>query len=137
MGPLHQGLPVMPLPPTEPRYVAGAGPNVPNVVGQGENTAQLNLERAGFRVKRVPSASDQPPGTVTSETPTTAQPGDVITIFVSDGTVRSKPAPRTPPPGAPYRPPQRPSQNPFGGVGDPADEPPEPATSPNGQRPPA
>jgi membrane peptidoglycan carboxypeptidase len=137
MGPLHQGLPVMPLPPTEPRYVAGAGPNVPNVVGQGENTAQLNLERAGFRVKRVPSASDQPPGTVTSETPTTAQPGDVITIFVSDGTVRSKPAPRTPPPGAPYRPPQRPSQNPFGGAGDPADEPPEPATSPNGQRPPA
>jgi membrane peptidoglycan carboxypeptidase len=136
MGPLHQGLPVMPLPPTEPRYVAGAGPNVPNVVGQGENTAQLNLERAGFRVKRVPSASDQPPGTVTSETPTTAQPGDVITIFVSDGTtVRSKPAPRTPPPGAPYRPPQRPSQNTFGGAGDPADEPPEPAMSPTGQRP--
>ncbi|MDQ3899978.1 MAG: penicillin-binding protein, partial [Actinomycetota bacterium] len=64
MVPLHEGLPVMPMPPTEPRYVTGAGPNVPNVIGQGENTAQLTLERSGFRVKRVVSASDQPAGLV-------------------------------------------------------------------------
>jgi membrane peptidoglycan carboxypeptidase len=110
MGPLHENLPVLPLPPTEPRYVTGAGPNVPNVVGQGENTAQLILERAGFRVKRVVSASDQPAGTIVSETPRTAQPGDLITISISDGTVQPQPAPRPLPPAAPYRPPQPPEQ---------------------------
>jgi membrane peptidoglycan carboxypeptidase len=132
MVPLHEGLPVMPLPPTEPRYVTGAGANVPNVVGQGENTAQLTLERAGFRVQRVVSASDRPPGTVTSETPTTAQPGDMITIFVSDGTVRPKPAPRSPPPGAPYRPPLAPSRNTDDGPDQPE---PSPAMQPNPQEP--
>ncbi|MGB9280094.1 MAG: transglycosylase domain-containing protein [Pseudonocardiaceae bacterium] len=111
MVPLHEGLPVMPLPPTDPRYVSGAGPNVPNVVGQGENVAQLTLERAGFRVKRVVSVSDQPAGTIASEGPTTAQPGDVITLSVSDGTARSKPAPRSPAPAEPYQPPQRAEQD--------------------------
>jgi membrane peptidoglycan carboxypeptidase len=123
MVPLHEGLPVMPLPPTEPRYVTGAGPNVPNVVGQGEHTAQLTLERAGFRVKGVVSASDQPAGTVISETPTTAQPGDVITISVSDGTVQPQPAPSSPPPGTPYRPPQPPGQHTTHRSDDPAGEP--------------
>jgi beta-lactam-binding protein with PASTA domain len=117
---------VQSLPPTEPRYVTGAGANVPNVVGQGENTAQLTLERAGFRVTRMVSASEQPPGTVASETPTTAQPGDVITIFVSDGTVRPRSAPRPPPPGAPYRPPLESGHNTAG-------EPAEPTTSPTPQ----
>ena len=110
MGPLHEKLPVLPLPPTEPRYVTGAGPNVPNVVGQGENTAQLTLERAGFRVKRVVATSDQPAGIVASETPRTAQPGDLITIGVSDGTVRPQPAPQSPPSAPSYRPPQPPEQ---------------------------
>ncbi|MGH3575458.1 MAG: PASTA domain-containing protein, partial [Pseudonocardiaceae bacterium] len=117
MVPLHEGLPVMPLPPTDPRYVSGAGPNVPNVVGQGENVAQLTLERAGFRVKRVVSSSDQPAGTVASEAPTTAQPGDVITLSVSDGTGRPKPAPRSPPAAAPYQPPQRAGQDQVGQPG--------------------
>ncbi len=113
MTTLHEGLPVMPLPPTEPRYVTGAGPNVPNVVGQGENTGALVLERAGFRVRRVVAASDRPPGTIASMTPDTAQPGDVITIGVSDGTVRPRPAPRSPAPAAPYRPPRGgPDRNP-------------------------
>lgn len=123
MVPLHEGLPVAPLAPTEPRYVTGAGLNVPSVVGQGENTAQLALERAGFRVTRMVAASDQPAGTVTSESPSFAQPGDVITIFVSDGTVRPKPPPRSEPPMAPYRPPLEPEHNTTGG------EPPEPATT--------
>jgi membrane peptidoglycan carboxypeptidase len=109
MGPLHEGLPVMPLPPTEPRYMTGAGPNVPNVIGQGENTAQLTLERSGFRVRRVVGASDQPAGLVAAESPTTAQPGDMITITVSDGSGGSGPrvAPNSPPPAPPYRPPNR------------------------------
>ncbi|MGH3696712.1 MAG: penicillin-binding protein [Pseudonocardiaceae bacterium] len=112
MNRLHEGLPVMPLPPTEPRYVTGAGPNVPNVVGQGENTGALTLERAGFRVRRVVASSDRPPGTIASMTPDTAQPGDVITIGVSDGTVRARPAPRSPAPAAPYRPPRSADRNP-------------------------
>ena len=123
MVPLHEGLPVMPLPPTDPRYVSGAGPNVPNVVGQGENVAQLTLERAGFRVKRVVSVSDQPAGTVASEAPTTAQPGDVITLSVSDGTGGPKPAQRSPAGVGPYQPPQRPGQDAVGQPGQPADGP--------------
>ena len=109
MVPLHEGLPVMPMPPTEPRYMTGAGPNVPNVIGQGENTAQLTLERSGFRVRRVVGASDQPAGLVAAESPTTAQPGDMITITVSDGSGGSGPrvAPNSPPPAPPYRPPNR------------------------------
>jgi membrane peptidoglycan carboxypeptidase len=123
MVPLHEGLPVMPLPPTDPRYVSGAGPNVPNVVGQGENVAQLTLERAGFRVKRVVSVSDQPAGTVASEAPTTAQPGDVITLSVSDGTGGPKPAQRSPTGVVPYQPPQRPGRDAVGQPGQPADGP--------------
>jgi membrane peptidoglycan carboxypeptidase len=146
MVPLHEGLPVIPLPPTDPRYVTGAGPNVPNVVGQGENVAQLTLERAGFRVKRVVSASDQPAGTVASETPTTAQPGDEITMIVSDGSGRPAAAPSFPVPAAPYQPPQAARQNadggppggpdgPNGGFGPndgaaPTDGPAQPTTSP-------
>jgi membrane peptidoglycan carboxypeptidase len=131
MTPLHEGLPVLPLPPTEPRYVTGAGPNVPNVVGQGENSAQLVLERAGFRVRRVVASSEQPPGTVTSMNPTTAQPGDEITIGVSDGTVRPRPAPRSPAPGPSYRPPRAPEQNADGEVTEP---PPPNRRPPRGDR---
>jgi membrane peptidoglycan carboxypeptidase len=115
MGALHEGLPVMPMPPTEPRYVSGAGPNVPNVIGQGENTAQLTLERSGFRVKRVVSSSDQPAGLVAAESPMTAQPGDEITITISDGTAGPRTAVNSPPPAAPYRPPHRRDQRPDSG----------------------
>jgi membrane peptidoglycan carboxypeptidase len=115
MGPLHEGLPVMPMPPTDPRYVSGAGPNVPNVIGQGENTAQLTLERSGFRVKRVVSASDQPAGLVAAEAPMTAQPGDEITITISDGTAVPRPEVNSPPPAPPYHPPHRRDQRPDSG----------------------
>ena len=136
MGPLHEGLPVLPLPPTEPRYVAGQGPNVPNVVGQGENTAQLTLERAGFRVKRVAAASSQPAGLVTSEAPTTAQPGDEITITVSDGSVQQQQATREPAPDTPdYRPPQPPDQNPQDQPGDFGAQPGDQQGGPDGQPP--
>jgi membrane peptidoglycan carboxypeptidase len=126
MGPLHEGLPVMPMPPTEPRYLTGAGPNVPNVIGQGENTAQLLLERSGFRVRRVVGASDQPAGLVAAESPTTAQPGDLITITVSDGTGGPAPqaAPNSPPPAAPYHPPHRRGQRPDIGAEQPDNGPP-------------
>jgi membrane peptidoglycan carboxypeptidase len=101
MVPLHEGLPVAPLPPTEPRYVTGAGTPVPDVVGQGENTAQLTLERAGFRVKRESSDSDRPVGTVVSQSTRTAMPGDTVTIVVSSGKPRPRATPVFPPPGSP------------------------------------
>lgn len=96
MGPLHDGLPVLPLPPTDPRYVnGGGGAQVPNVVGQGENTATLTLQQAGYKVNSVQTNSSNPAGTVVSQSPSgTALPGDIITIFVSTGF-----APPTPTPG--------------------------------------
>jgi membrane peptidoglycan carboxypeptidase len=102
MGPLHDGLPVMPLPPTDPRYVTGAGRNVPNVIGQGSDTAGLTLQRAGFRVKMVVASSDQPAGLVTAESPTTAQPGDEIAVTISDGTGEHKTTSHSPPSDSPY-----------------------------------
>ncbi|MGH3754959.1 MAG: penicillin-binding protein [Pseudonocardiaceae bacterium] len=112
MVPLHEGLPVAPLPPTEPRYVTGGGTPVPDVVGQGENTAQLTLERAGFRVKRETSDSDQPPGTVASQSARTAMPGDTVTIVVSSGRPRPRATPVFPRPGPPpAEEPRRPRQD--------------------------
>lgn len=97
MVPLHEGLPAMPMPPTEPRYVTGAGTPVPDVVGQGENTAALTLERAGFRVKRETSDSDRPPGTVASQSTRSAMPGDTVTIVISTGQPRGRATPNPSP----------------------------------------
>jgi hypothetical protein len=87
MIPLHEGLPVLPMPPTDPRYVSGGGgAQVPNVVGQGENQARLALERAGFRVQSFDADSTRPRGIVTSQNPSeSALPGDLVTIGVSNG----------------------------------------------------
>ena len=87
MIPLHEGLPELPMPPTDPRYVSGGGgAQVPNVVGQGENQARLALERAGFRVQSFDADSTRPRGIVTSQNPSdSALPGDLVTIGVSNG----------------------------------------------------
>ena len=112
MVPLHEGLPVTPMPATEPRYVTGAGTPVPDVVGQGENSAVLTLERAGFRVKREESDSERPAGTVASQSARTAIPGDTVTIVVSTGRSRPRSAPANPSPtSAPPERPQRREQN--------------------------
>ncbi|MGH3934912.1 MAG: penicillin-binding protein [Pseudonocardiaceae bacterium] len=105
MVPLHEGLPVAPLPPTEPRYVTGGGTPVPDVVGQGENTAVITLERAGFRVRRETSESNQPAGTVASQSTRSAMPGDTVTIVISSGKPRPRATPvyPSPPPPAPER----------------------------------
>jgi membrane peptidoglycan carboxypeptidase len=106
MVPMHEGLPVAPLPPTEPRYVTGGGTPVPDVVGQGGNSAQLTLERAGFRVNRETSESDAPAGTVASQSTRTAMPGDTVTIVISTGPPRRRATPVFPSPqeSAPDRP---------------------------------
>jgi membrane peptidoglycan carboxypeptidase len=108
MAPLHEGLPVRPLPPTEPRYVTGAGTPVPDVVGQGENSAALTLERAGFHVKRETSDSDRPAGTVASQSTRTAMPGDTVTIVISTGRTRSRATQSYP--SSPSAPPERTQQ---------------------------
>jgi membrane peptidoglycan carboxypeptidase len=106
MVPMHEGLPVAPLPPTEPRYVTGGGTPVPDVVGQGENSARLTLERAGFRVNSETSESDAPSGTVASQSTRTAMPGDTVTIVISTGPPRRRATPVFPSPqqSAPDRP---------------------------------
>ncbi|HEY6422386.1 MAG TPA: penicillin-binding transpeptidase domain-containing protein, partial [Pseudonocardiaceae bacterium] len=140
MSPLHDGLPVTSLPATDPRYTTGGGTPVPNVVGQGENSAQLTLERAGFKVTRATTTSAVPAGTVASQSVTTAMPGDPVTIYVSDGTARR--APTYPYPTNPYPTPDGPppGQGPPGGGGPPGDGPPgggPPGQDPRGQGPPA
>ncbi len=109
MVPLHEAVPVAPLPPTEPRYVTGAGVPVPDVVGQGENSARLILERAGFRVQRTTTESDRPAGTVASQSARTAMPGDFVTITISSGKPRPRATPVFP---SPESPPSEPSPSP-------------------------
>jgi membrane peptidoglycan carboxypeptidase len=108
MIPLHQGLPVLPLPPTEPRYVDGdVGVPVPNVVGEGENQARLILERAGFKVITARTESNQAAGTVVSQVPTRgALPGDTITLYVSTGSAPPTPTRRPTTPAGQPRPPE-------------------------------
>ncbi|MGQ0777398.1 MAG: penicillin-binding protein [Pseudonocardiales bacterium] len=101
MVPLHQGLPVLPLPPTDDRYVEGGGVRVPDVLGQGENLARLTLERAGFRVDTTRSDSHRPAGTVVSQSPARALPGDLVTLVISTG----RPPRTTPRPTRPSAPP--------------------------------
>ncbi|MFN2494857.1 MAG: penicillin-binding protein [Pseudonocardiaceae bacterium] len=130
MIPLHQGLPVLPLPPTEPRYVDGdAGVPVPNVVGQGENQARLTLERAGFKVTTSGTDSNETAGTVVSQVPTRgALPGDTITLYVSTGIAPPTPTPR-PTPTFPTR-----ETRPTGAPG--VFEPPGPTEPPGPREPP-
>ncbi len=127
MVPLHEGLPVMPMPPTEPRYVTGGGIPVPDVVGQGENTAALTLERAGFRVKRETSGSDRPPGTVASQSARSAMLGDTVTIVISTGKARPRATPNPSPTSDPSERPRRRGQ-------DPPDEDEEQASEPSERR---
>lgn len=108
MKTLHEGLPVVPLPPTTPRYVTGgAGSQVPRVIGMGENQARLTLERARFRVNTTTTDSSLTAGTVTSQSREgAALPGDLVTIGVSDGSPPPTPEPETidPPEPGPTRP---------------------------------
>ena len=56
----------------------------------------------------VTGAGDRPKGTVMGTAPNgSAIPGSVITLYISDGTVRAAPppGPAPPPPGAPGLPP--------------------------------
>ena len=85
MTPLLAGQPVLPLPPTDPRYVeGGAESKVPSVVGNNENEARDKLETAGWTVSTriVDNAATR--GTVIGQNPSgTALPGETIVLTVS------------------------------------------------------
>ncbi|MDN5860788.1 MAG: PASTA domain-containing protein, partial [Pseudonocardia sp.] len=88
MKPLLEGLPVLPLPPVEERYVeGGAKTRVPDVVGRGQNEARGILERAGWRVSTVTVDNGAARGTVVDQTPKDqALPGEQILLSISSGT---------------------------------------------------
>jgi len=107
---------------------------VPDVIGQGENLARLTLERAGFRVDTTRSDSRRPAGTVVSQSPPRALPGDLVTLVISTGKPPST-APRPTRSSAPGPPPSEPTQSPEPeppsepSLTEPPDEPPtEPPT---------
>lgn len=93
MAPLLEGQPVIPLPPTEERYVAGGEQTrVPDVIGRGQNDARGILERAGWRVSTLTVDNGAPRGTVVDQTPKSkALPGEQIVLSISSGTAPPRP----------------------------------------------
>ncbi|MFI0468468.1 penicillin-binding protein [Saccharopolyspora sp. 5N102] len=106
---IHEGLPVLPLPPTTGRYENGGDEfQVPNVVGMDRKRASETLQKAGYQVQERSVSSTRKQGTVTSQTPRGfALPGEIVTISVSTGYV-PPPSPERPPPGSPQQPPPQP-----------------------------
>jgi membrane peptidoglycan carboxypeptidase len=100
--PMVANTPVLPLPPTDDRYLTGgAETRVPDVVGRAQNLARTTLERGGWQVTVTTVDNNAPAGTVVGQAPRgTALPGEVITLQVSSGTVPAAPAPpgEAPPP---------------------------------------
>ncbi|MFB9569278.1 transglycosylase domain-containing protein [Saccharopolyspora hordei] len=116
MGPIHEGLPVLPLPPTTDRYENGGDEfQVPNVVGMTSKRATETLEKAGYQVQERSVNSQRKRGLVVSQTPRGfALPGETVTISVSTGYV-PPPSPERPPPPPPPKPgppPDRPVERP-------------------------
>ena len=98
MTPLLAATPVQPLPPTDPRYVAGGtNAQIPDVVGRQADDAESALKDAGFAVTRTPVNNRAAAGTVVGQSPRgSTLPDQVVTLQVASGTVPAPP----PPPGA-------------------------------------
>jgi len=94
MKPLLDPQPVVPLPPTDPRFVVGrAETKVPDVVGKSINDARSILERAGWKVSTKSMDNRADKGTVVGQAPNgTALPGQTIVLQVSTGEVPPPPA---------------------------------------------
>ncbi|MGX1808795.1 penicillin-binding protein [Nocardia sp. NPDC055321] len=90
------------LPPLDDKYVRGSNnAQIPDVIGLQQGEANAKLIAAGFQVS-VASAPGAGKGTVVSMSPDgSAIPGSVITIYVSDGTMRPAPQPDEPAPSVP------------------------------------
>ncbi|GAA0947976.1 transglycosylase/D,D-transpeptidase PonA2 [Pseudonocardia zijingensis] len=96
MQPLLADDPVLPLPPTDPRYVeGGAATRIPDVIGRPEADARAVLERAGFPVTVGTVDNAAPAGIVVGQSPRgTALPEETVSLLISTGRV-------PPPPPAP------------------------------------
>ena len=96
MTPILAGQPVLPLPPTDGRFVqGGAAASIPDVVGRSLNEARGILQQAGWKVSTRTADNAAPRGTVVGQSPRgTALPGETIVLSVSSGEV-------PPPPDAP------------------------------------
>jgi membrane peptidoglycan carboxypeptidase len=97
--PILEGQPVLPLPPTAPRFLTGgAETRVPDVVGRGQADATAVLQRANWKVSARTVDNNAPKGTVVGQSPRgTALPGETIVLQISSGSVPAAP----PPPGEP------------------------------------
>lgn len=113
-----KGVPVVPLPKPDPKFVHGVTVPVPDVSGLSVTDARAQLEQAGFQVVVDPKPvdSDLPAGTVARTSPSgQAPPGSTITIFVSNGHPPPAPKPTptpTPAPKPTKSPPPSPSPGP-------------------------
>ena len=114
MTKLHAGVPPKGLAPVDQRYLKGGKEiQIPDVVGRQVNDAVRILEQAGYKVSQQTVNSDQPKGTVVSQTPRgNALRGTIVTLSVSSGyvpppqpTEPSNGNPNQPNPGNPNEPP--------------------------------
>lgn len=94
MNPIHAPLPVIGLPAPDPAYLGGHNSTgVPPVVGRSAEEARSILEQAGFRVAQRTKDDPAPKGVVVAQSPSAqAFPGQVITIYVSNGSAQPPPA---------------------------------------------
>jgi membrane peptidoglycan carboxypeptidase len=91
------GQPVLPLPPTDDRYMeGGAASRVPEVIGRNADDARKILTKSGWKINVTDVDNRAAEGTVVGQAPRgTALPGEVVTLQVSTGDVPPPP----PPPG--------------------------------------
>jgi membrane peptidoglycan carboxypeptidase len=98
MNQILAGQPVLPLPPTDPRYVTGGNRlAVPQEIGQPLDQATSALRDAGFAVATSTVDNRAPAGTVVGQTPAggsgQAIQGQTITLVSSTGKVAAPPPP--------------------------------------------
>ncbi|MBN9096948.1 MAG: penicillin-binding protein [Pseudonocardia sp.] len=113
MKPILDGQPVLPLPPTDDKFLdGGAASRVPDVVGRSQNDARSILQRANWQVSNRTVDNAAPRGTVVGQSPRgSALPGETIVLSVSSGSVPPPPAP----PGTDQPPGDQPGAQPPGG----------------------